>query len=452
MERIFVVRIKPGGQDRVPEALETSQLIVGWEDAPAILDPDLDWVGMRDAVAAIYHPAEKRNNKAAAATMSLWNFLREIRVGDIVLVPHRSKQFYVAQVTGEPTHDNTTSTPGFKRSVRWLNQGAAIQRQDAPDVFDALLERRTCYDVPFARRPSIKPFVAKMLQMPRTTETRVVPGMAGDVGRPAAGRGRAKPPLAPVVSKGSPELSESVDFRKLVPTIRTWLVRIACNRSTVTYGQVMETFGFGRFNLRRAMDILGHQARQLGEPIITALIIGKHTGVCSRGLRTEFGVEDDALERIKLYEFWEAADVHAYEPDPGIDDGDINVRTAIFASMACRPEQALFRKRVFKHWGGRCVISGCEVARALDAAHRHGRDWRLGHNRAGDGFLLRKDLHALYDAKLLHISEAGAIQIDPRIAGHYNAFAGMSVVYAERKPTRAMKDRVEIGKKRASRQ
>jgi hypothetical protein len=57
--------------------------------------------------------------------------------------------------------------------------------------------------------------------------------------------------------------------------------------------------------------------------------------------------------------------------------------------------------------GGMCVISGCNVDKALDAAHKKGRSWREGHNRAEDGFLLRKDLHALYDHNLLRISEDG---------------------------------------------
>lgn len=47
MERFFVVRIKPGGQDRVQEALESKQLILGWEDAPGIADPSIDRAGVQ---------------------------------------------------------------------------------------------------------------------------------------------------------------------------------------------------------------------------------------------------------------------------------------------------------------------------------------------------------------------------------------------------------------------
>lgn len=75
---------------------------------------------------------------------------------------------------------------------------------------------------------------------------------------------------------------------------------------------------------------------------------------------------------------------------------------------------------------GRCVVSGCNVPEALDAAHRQGRDWRLGHNTSADGYLLRKDLHALYDAGLLRIAINGVISLDPSLK-HYTQFEGANV-------------------------
>jgi len=91
---------------------------------------------------------------------------------------------------------------------------------------------------------------------------------------------------------------------------------------------------------------------------------------------------------------------------------DIDVKAARFVSVEARPEQAAFRRKVFIACKGQCVISGCDVLKALDAAHKHDRDWRLGHNDAEDGYLLRKDLHALYDNNLLEITDKGEVQLE----------------------------------------
>lgn len=223
----------------------------------------------------------------------------------------------------------------------------------------------------------------------------------------------------------SPEDAEdrrTPDYKTKLPAIRTWLIHVARAREKVTYGDVMEAFDIDRFSLRHAMGALGHEARSGGEPIITALIVGKESGDCSEGLRKEFGIEDGAAERQKLYAYWQERE----QRSPNSDAGDARLvnKADRFASVAVRPEQAAFRRRVFLAWGGRCAITECDVRSALDAAHRKGRDWRAGHNLASDGLLLRKDLHALYDAGLLGVSDQGVVSLDPSIRGHYGSLEG----------------------------
>lgn len=99
-------------------------------------------------------------------------------------------------------------------------------------------------------------------------------------------------------------------------------------------------------------------------------------------------------------------------------DNDLDERAKRFAQVEIRTEQSAFRVAVFKACSGRCVISGCEVPEALEAAHLHGRDWRAGHNAASDGVLLRRDLHALYDRGLLKI-EAGTVIFNDAVHDHY---------------------------------
>ena len=213
-------------------------------------------------------------------------------------------------------------------------------------------------------------------------------------------------------------------YKAKLPALREWLIRVARTRKTLVYRQVMEAFGIDRFSLRHAMDYLGHQAENAGEPILTALIVGKHSGRCGPGFAIEFGIDDDEAERQKLFDFWEGREA---EPPAATPDASFEVRSARFVSVEARPDQAAFRKRVFAACNGRCVISGCDVVPVLDAAHKKGRNWRAGHNRATDGYVMRKDLHALYDTGLLQIESDKTVVVDPSISSSYGHLTGMKV-------------------------
>jgi hypothetical protein len=201
-----------------------------------------------------------------------------------------------------------------------------------------------------------------------------------------------------------------------IPFMRDWLINVARAQETVTYGDVMAVFDVDRFSLRHALGQLGDEARSRGEPIITALVVNKKTGLCSSGLRTAFGVPDDRRERRKLFEYW----TEHKGAQPALDaTTSVDLRALQFAITAARPEQSRFRRLVFVACGGKCIVTGCSIPEALDAAHKRGRDWRSGHNGAEDGWLLRKDLHALYDAKLLEINDDGSIKASQPVEKHY---------------------------------
>jgi hypothetical protein len=206
--------------------------------------------------------------------------------------------------------------------------------------------------------------------------------------------------------------------------MRSWLIGVARNRGVVRYGDVMSTFDIDRFSLRFALGKLGRQSRDLEEPVLTALVVNKATGHCSRGLQSEFGIEDDAGERAKLYAHW-AKKKNADTEDKG-EEG-VDKRAARFAEVEVRPDQAAFRKAVYKACEGKCVISRCDVPEALDAAHKRDRDWRLGHNSAEDGYLLRKDIHALYDKGLIDIGADGEVTVHGEARTHYGKIHGSRV-------------------------
>lgn len=222
-------------------------------------------------------------------------------------------------------------------------------------------------------------------------------------------------------------------YRYKLPAMRNWLITIARNHALpgnpgkVTYGEIGQAFGLDRYTLRHALSRLGRQSQDRSEPIITALVVLQATGRCSDGLAREFGVRNDEVERKRLYDYWSKAEAPREPEIEDEGDDDLEQKAARFVSVEVRPSQAAFRRKVFLACKGCCVISGCDLTEVLDAAHRQGKSWRRGENRAKDGYLMRKDLHALYDRGLLTITPEGRVKLAPSVMQHYASFAGVKV-------------------------
>jgi hypothetical protein len=224
-------------------------------------------------------------------------------------------------------------------------------------------------------------------------------------------------PLRTQRSASSATKASNAAYIAQLPAMRAWLIEVAKRGGTVTYAEARKPFGMKTFEHRHAMDRVGHECVDAGEPILTSLIVDPDTGRCSDGFHKEFG-RDDALERADCYAFWQEGAGAAR-----IDAGALREAARKFAQVELRPQQRAFRSRVFLAAGGACHVTGCRIVAALDAAHRRGRRWQDGHNTAQDGWLLRKDIHAMYDAGLLHIDDNGAVAFDPSVREHYLAYA-----------------------------
>lgn len=109
---------------------------------------------------------------------------------------------------------------------------------------------------------------------------------------------------------------------------------------------------------------------------------------------------------------------------PAAPADGLEQRAARFAQVQTRPDQGAFRDAVFRACGSRCVISGCAVPETLETAHLLDRYWSQGHNSTTDGLLLRRDLHNLYDCRLLQISEVGRVELSGDAREYYGEFNG----------------------------
>ena len=128
----FVLRIAPGGIDKVPVSLRENQIIIGWAYAEGLLNSKLDWQQFREILNKAYYSKEPTLRKAGAAAGNMWRFIREMKQDDLVVVPY-GREFYVAKIIGPATYDPAMvdDDTSYRRSVEWLNKKTPVPRQIA---------------------------------------------------------------------------------------------------------------------------------------------------------------------------------------------------------------------------------------------------------------------------------------------------------------------------------
>lgn len=141
--KAFVLRIAPSGINRVAEALQSGHLIIGWADARGLLDSSLDWWQFREVIHSTYYADETSRRRAGAASGHMWRFVRDMSVGDLVVVPDGS-QFYVARVSGPAFYDESRvqDDSAYRRCVTWLNERRGIPRSVATSALVSRMKTR----------------------------------------------------------------------------------------------------------------------------------------------------------------------------------------------------------------------------------------------------------------------------------------------------------------------
>jgi predicted Mrr-cat superfamily restriction endonuclease len=145
-QQAFILRISPSGIDRVPEALNSNQIIIGWAEAKGLLNECLSWEDFRSIIRGTYYTDEGNLRRAGAASGHMWRFIREMNNGDIVVVPHGS-EFFIAQVVGPATYDESRvgDDTAYRRVVEWLNGKTSISRSLAKSAFISRMKTQgTC--------------------------------------------------------------------------------------------------------------------------------------------------------------------------------------------------------------------------------------------------------------------------------------------------------------------
>lgn len=166
-QQAFILRIAPDKDDRVREGLDCDQILIGWPLASELIDSTLDWVQFRKIMSETYFPAEPNLRRAGAAGGHLWRFIREMNLGDLVVVPH-GPEFYVAKVVGSVVHDasRVEDETAFRRAVEWQNGKVPISRSIARAALQSRMKTQgTC-----AYATDLLPEILECLEVARRGE------------------------------------------------------------------------------------------------------------------------------------------------------------------------------------------------------------------------------------------------------------------------------------------
>lgn len=106
-----------------------------------------------------------------------------------------------------------------------------------------------------------------------------------------------------------------------------------------------------------------------------------------------------------------------------------------------RRGQREFRFHMMERYGENCAFSGAQPPQVLEAAHLYSFAKRPEHHSNG-GLLLRRDFHALFDAKLIAVNpDSWSIEVAPRLRNFetYGRLEGsLLIVDADRRPDREL--------------
>jgi putative restriction endonuclease len=146
------------------------------------------------------------------------------------------------------------------------------------------------------------------------------------------------------------------------------------------------------------------------------------------------GVIASRLSKVSLTDGGAAARIAVARAETGLDEDPFDPlvlsdeRKTALRSIKVRSGQRAFREALLRAYGGRCAITGCDVAEALEAAHiTPYRGPRT--NVVPNGLCLRADLHRLWDTGRLAVHESShEVLLDASMIGtDYSLLAGDTI-------------------------
>jgi predicted Mrr-cat superfamily restriction endonuclease len=129
----FVLRQSPSGVSQFESiSLPDNVIVNGWSKALGLIEEKDRWT-FRTILRRTCYPNDKNLRRAGYAASTMWRFIKEMKVGDWVVVPYRNGTFYVAEIKGDAYRDGSAAAAktdsSYRRSVQWLNNKSPIPRK-----------------------------------------------------------------------------------------------------------------------------------------------------------------------------------------------------------------------------------------------------------------------------------------------------------------------------------
>jgi hypothetical protein len=125
------------------------------------------------------------------------------------------------------------------------------------------------------------------------------------------------------------------------------------------------------------------------------------------------------------------------------------------ALTASRPGQQTFSEDLRRIYHGKCAVTDCATAEALEAAHlkidtcRDGDTARKDDNHPSNGILLRADIHALFDALLVTLTATGkGMEISSQLVDPTYEFLKQTSVWQPEVPYRPSQENIQHHRQR----
>ena len=102
--RAFLFRIKGTRGCKVSIALDEDEIMIGWSKAKDLLDENLTHDDMREIIQKTYFKKDKNYVRSGRATSQMWCFIREMEVGNYIVVPKGNK-YYIGIIDSPPFYE-----------------------------------------------------------------------------------------------------------------------------------------------------------------------------------------------------------------------------------------------------------------------------------------------------------------------------------------------------------
>ena len=146
-KKAFVLRMNIG-KDISVKGVESGEIIIGWSYAEGLIDEKLTRWEFREILHKTYAGPGDNYRASGGWAGSMWRFIREMNIGDLVIVPS-GNSFYIAQVEGPARYEKqfVADDTAHRRKVKWLNNKEPIPRKYAKSALQSRMKAyQTCVD------------------------------------------------------------------------------------------------------------------------------------------------------------------------------------------------------------------------------------------------------------------------------------------------------------------